>query len=189
MEGKMSQGYASHLTLLAAAFTKTTGPVLELGAGLGSTLMLHGLCGATGRKLKTLESNKQWFNELRPEYQNDWHEFKYVDNFIYDNDKDYKKLIVNGTVINRNVDMQEYCEDWGLAFVDHGIISERRHSVEMLYHVPMVVVHDTCHPKLYHYDEAFKHYKHRFDLKLFGPHTSVLSNIIDVEDVFGGVGL
>ena len=164
----MSQGYASHLTLLAAAFTKSTGSVLELGTGLGSTLMLHGLCGATGRKLKSLESNKQWFNELRPEYQSDWHEFKCIDNF--------QKL-------------PEYSQDWGLAFVDHGIIEERALSVKALTHIPIVVVHDTCHPKLYKYDEAFEHYKYRFDLKLFGPHTTVLSNSIDVADMFGGMGL
>ena len=164
----MSEGYASHTTLLTAAFTVTTGSVLELGSGLGSTPMLHGLCGSSGRSLKSVESNQQWFRALAPEYRRDWHQFRCVENFI---------------------DLPEYREEWGLVFVDHGIIEERKHSIVAFRDAPMVVVHDTCHPRLYHYDEAFQEFKYQFDLKLFGPHTSVVSNSIDVDELFRGMDL
>ena len=167
----MSKGYASHLTLVSAAFQVTTGPVLELGTGLGSTLMLHGLCGATGRHLHSVESNRQWFDELSPEYTRDWHTFRLVEDFL---DLPEYKAGEYGT----NAD------PWGFAFVDHGFIDQRHVSIMALHQVPMIVVHDTCHPHLYHYDEAFRDFKYEYCLKLYGPHTSVVSNTIDVASIF-----
>jgi len=158
----MSEGFASHTTLLTAALTVTSGSVLELGAGLGSTPVLHGLCGSKHRDLTTIDSNKYWLGKLIL-YKRTWHTFKYVESFI---------------------DLPEYKRDWGLAFVDHGIIDQRLHSVISLVHVPMIVVHDTCYAQLYKYDEAFSHFKYRYDLKLFGPMTSVISNHIDVYKIF-----
>ncbi len=161
-------GYLSHTTLLSAAFNITTGPVLEVGMGLSSTLLLHGLCGSSNRSLCSIEADPVWYHALRREYTRRWHTIKKVDNFI---------------------DLDEYNEDWGLAFVDHGVIEERRHSIEALKNVPIVVVHDTCHPILYGYNEAFKHFIYQYDLKLFGPHTSALSNQMDVADIFKGFDL
>jgi len=159
----MSAGVGSHSTLLSAAFMITEGPVLELGTGLSSTPMLHGLCGSAKRRLHSVETSPQWFHELSPEYMREWHTFDLVENFL---------------------NLPEYQQDWGLAFVDHGVIEERHVSIMALKHVPMVVVHDTCHPRLYHYNEAFSHFKYRFDLALYGPMTSVVSDIIDVSSVF-----
>jgi len=164
----MSEGYASHSTLLTAAFQVTTGPVLELGTGLGSTPMLHGLCGSTKRLLHSVESNRPWFDELTPEYKRDWHTFRFTENFLH---------------------LPEYQKEWGLVFVDHGIINERHVSIMALSEVPMIVVHDTCHPRLYNYEEAFSHFKFRYDLSLYGPQTSVVSNTEDVETIFGGMDL
>ena len=125
----MNLGYFSHIPLPAAAITVTTGPVLELGAGLGSTPLLHGLCGGQGRKLVTLESDKDWLNQF-VKYGRPWHSFRFVNDFK---------------------DLPEYKENWGLAFVDHGIAEQRCISVEALAHIPILVVHDTCHANLYGY--------------------------------------
>ena len=52
-------GYLSHYPVLAAALAKTTGPVLELGMGWGSTPLLHAMC-AGQRDLSSFETDKNW---------------------------------------------------------------------------------------------------------------------------------
>lgn len=164
----MDTNYFSHVALLAAAFNRTTGPVIELGAGYGSTLMLHGLCGSTGRTLLTVESNKPWFGQFTPHYIKDWHEFVLVD--------DYRNL-------------PEYDREWGLAFVDHGIAEQRGESIRQLAHVPVIIAHDTNNPDLYGY-EVLNDFTYRYDWKARGKAlTSMVSNTVDVVAVFGGMGL
>ena len=57
-------GYASHFPVLAAALAKTTGPVLELGMGWGSTPMLHAMCAPKLRILNSLETDKNWYKQF-----------------------------------------------------------------------------------------------------------------------------
>lgn len=163
--------YYTHIPILSAVMTITRGSVLELGSGLGSTLMLHGLCGAMKRDLLTLESDEEWMEKFM-NYGRFWHKIKFVKDFI---------------------DLPEYKQEWGLAFVDHGNAGDlnmsliRGYSVEMLQDVPVLVVHDTCHPWLYNYDEPFKLFKYRWDWRLQYtnyPMTSVLSKTIDVAKIF-----
>ena len=58
-------GYISHFAVLAAALAKTTGPVLELGMGWGSTPMLHAICQAQNRWLMSVETNPEWVERFR----------------------------------------------------------------------------------------------------------------------------
>jgi len=159
--------YLSHLPILSAAFNVTSGPVLELGSGLGSTLLLHGLCGCTQRKLVTLESDEKWILRFL-HYGRMWHEIKFV--------KDY-------------LDLPEYKQEWGLVFVDHGMYEQRGYSILQLKHVPVIVVHDTCYPWLYNYMRAFQEYQYVWDWKVWGPQTSIISNIIDIRETFSRMGL
>jgi len=163
--------FLSHLPILTAAFTITSGPVLELGAGFGSTFALHGLCGATKRKLVTVENDKIWLSAFGY-YRREWHEFKHAESFL---------------------DLPEYRESWGLAFVDHGILGERGLALAELRDVPVVVAHDTCHESLNYTNDGvpqpLSSFKFRFDHKWQGPQTSVLSNTIDVYKMFKEMGL
>lgn len=158
----MSDGFSSHSTLLTAAFMVTTGAVLELGSGLGSTPLLHGLCGSNYRELITIESDKTWFDKLSP-YHRSWHKFRLVDSFV---------------------DLPEYKETWGLVFVDHGIPEQRGRSIESLLNVPMIVIHDTCYPQLYGYEYAFRKFKYKWVLSLYPPQTTVISNSLNVHKIF-----
>ena len=137
----MDEGYFSHISVLSAAVLKTAGPVLELGAGLGSTLLLHGLCGMLSRKLVTIDSNEDWLNKFI-NLRRSWHELKLVDTFI---------------------NLPEYSELWGLAFIDHGISEQRGHSLSALCNVPMIVCHDTCHYFLYNYAPGLSEFKFRWN--------------------------
>lgn len=155
------------MPLLTAAMSISSGPVLELGAGLGSTYLLHGLCGASGRKLVTVESDGDWLHRF-VKYGRPWHVLKKVDDFI---------------------DLPEYKEDWGLAFVDHGLYEQRSYSIRQLKHVPVVVVHDTCYPWLYDYIGPLGEYQYRWDWQVCGPQTTVISNTVDIRQLLGGMAL
>lgn len=169
--------YYSHMALLAAAVTITTGPVLELGAGFGSTLMLHGLCGSMGkRQLTTLESDENWLKVFM-NYGRSWHTIKYVPHFR---------------------ELPEYKQEWGLAFVDHGnagnlqMSLDRGPSVIALQDTPIIVVHDTCHPWLYGYEEALATFKYRWEWRVKNdgtPLTTVVSKTVNVAKIFGEMGL
>ncbi len=156
--------------------TITTGPVLELGAGFGSTLMLHGLCGSMERRLVTLESDLNWLREFL-HYGREWHTIKYVEHFL---------------------NLPEYTEQWGLAFIDHGnagniqMSLDRGPSAIALQDTPIIVMHDTCYPKLYQYDEAFTYFKYRWDWRVKSentPLTSIVSKTVDVAKIFARMGL
>lgn len=55
------QGHLSHYPILAAALARTTGPVLELGMGWGSSPMLHAMCRLMKRTLASYETNREWY--------------------------------------------------------------------------------------------------------------------------------
>lgn len=163
----MNAGYFSHMPLLAVAVLKTTGPVLELGAGLGSTLLLHGLCGSLDRSVTTLESDENWL-KLFSHLERPWHTFKRVSDFI---------------------NLPEYQENWGLVFVDHGVMEQRGESVRALQHASMIVAHDTCHFHLYDYEPILSEFKYRWDWTANMPQTTVVSNTLNVSEMFVGIGL
>ena len=165
----MGSNYASHVPLLSAAVTITSGPVLELGAGFGSTPMLHGLCGSMKRSLATIENDKQWLLKFL-NYGRVWHTLRYVDTFI---------------------DLPEYNQEWDLVFVDHGISEQRGISVRMLKNSQVIVVHDTCFSFLYNYEPVLSEFKYRWDWKIenrysqdYCPQTTAVSNSIDVAKEF-----
>ena len=158
--------YMSHTPVLSAACHMTSGDILELGAGFGSTPLLHGICAAQNRQIVTLDTTKGWIREFNA-LKTPWHTFKCVPNFLA---------------------LPEYGDDWGIAFVDHGIIEQRSRSIDRLKHVPMVVVHDTD-SDLYGYEEVLKQFKYRWDYRWAGSQTSVVSNSIDVSKAFSKFGL
>lgn len=157
----MNSRHFSHIPVLAAAVVRYGGPVLELGSGIGSTLMLHGLCGALKFELTTLESDKLWFDMVK-EFERKWHRISMVDTFM---------------------DLPEYSNRYTVAFVDHGIAEQRGHSVRSLKDSMVIVVHDTCHPHLYDY-KCLDDFKYRYDMSGIGPMTSVVSNYVDVAEQF-----
>lgn len=169
----MDESYFTHIPLLTAATLKTTGPVLELGAGLGSTLLLHGACAAQGRKLVTLDNDATWLGRFT-NFSRSWHRLSLVEDFI---------------------NLLEYKERWGLVLVDHGISEQRGTSVAALQaNADMILCHDTCHFFLYGYEPLLSSFKFRWNFKPHGmrgsdPMTSVVSQTINVAELFGELGL
>jgi len=69
--------YFTHQPFFIEILSNTTGDILELGCGDGSTLMIRELIKNTGRKLVTLESDLSWFNKYAY-LSDDTHKLYYV---------------------------------------------------------------------------------------------------------------
>jgi hypothetical protein len=150
--------YQTHQPLLVACMGLTQGPVLELGCGNGSTLLLHSMCGVAGRSLTTFESNEKWikgFETLRRE----WHAIRLVDKWL---------------------GLPEYYMSWGLVLVDHSIASQRGRTIDEL-KADIIVAHDSHRERNCRYTVRFEKYKYRYDYKRLKPWTTAISNKIDLN--------
>ena len=153
--------YASHIAVLAAVIQGTEGPVLECGAGVYSTPLLHALCAARARELVTIETNATWAKEL--------------------------SSFFIGT--HRLVSPQKLADEpmlrraWDVAFVDNGQF-EREPCIRALANVArFIVVHDTEHPELYGYEPLLSQFKHRIVIvsRPWKVTTSVVSNLAAID--------
>jgi hypothetical protein len=111
--------WGSHLTPLLACVCASKGPVLEIGIGHFSTPLLHAVCENLGRRLVSVEDNKEWFEPFAK----------------------YNKG-------NHVVVLQDYDsiaeEEWGVVFIDNSPGGIRR-KTDFMRHIRIsdyVVVHD-----------------------------------------------
>lgn len=151
--------YSSHLPVLCRCFAETTGNVLELGTGFYSTPILHQLCIAQKRLLVSTDSDANWlknFQNLITEKHLFYMVYNWADERLYDN-------------------------NYGMVFVDQYPDEARMISLEKTVNIPIVVLHDT-ESKFYTEKKQVlsQLYRFRYDYSLTSPHTSVLSNSIDV---------
>ena len=153
--------WASHLPILIKVFESSTGPVLELGMGVFSTPVLHMLCKSQDRLLVSYELNK-----------------KYVDS--------HNRFASPLHLINHVINWDDIKIEvpWGMVFVDHS--PDIRRGIEagrVANHSQFVVLHDSdpSNDPYYKYPDIYPLFKYRFDYKKFRPHTTVLSNSVDVS--------
>jgi hypothetical protein len=150
----LSKAFTTHIPLLIKTFQMTSGTVLEVGAGLYSTPLLHWLCTDAGRSMYTYEASKEYFDYAK-RYQSHCHTVRFVE--------DWKKF---------NLGKKHF----SMAFVDHdgdraGMALFLRDKVDY------IVMHDTEVGRIYGYDKIWKHFKYRYDWKLSEPYTTVVSNL------------
>ena len=67
----------SHMAPLAWALNQTSGPILECGAGMYSTPLLHALCWPS-RPLVTLETHPQWYAAVAG-FANEYHTIRKIE--------------------------------------------------------------------------------------------------------------
>src|SRR3990172_1807611 len=77
---KFSVRYGSHLPLLMRVMEITTGPVLELGAGIFSTPVLHWLCTRDHRQLVSMDNDPRFF-KWAGGFANQYHKLELVDDW------------------------------------------------------------------------------------------------------------
>jgi len=154
--------YSTLVPVLAACAAATSGPVLELGAGWYSTPLLASLC--RGRKVLSLESDMQTMQALQP--------------------------VVSDTVQLRFVVDWAEAESidkpgWGLAVIDHKPPARRRIDLERLRdNAAVIVIHDSSEP-MYQLEDVLKTFQFRRDYTKLQPHTTVVSNTVDLDELLG----
>jgi hypothetical protein len=150
-------GWASHLPVLIRALELTDGPVLELGAGMFSTPLLHALC--QNRYLRTLESDSR-FSDMFKKFRTPNHDILLVEDWS-------------------DVDLDE---EWSVALVDQKPAEARAPSIKQLTNVDYVVIHDSNDPE-YDYESIYPLFAYRFTHQYL-QHTTVLSNKHDVNKLY-----
>lgn len=156
-------GFSTHQPVLYEAVKRTTGAVIEIGAGYGSTPMLHELCKKDKRRLLTLDDEEEWLDQFS-EYQTPWHVFIHV--------SDWEAILADERVT---------AGPYSVAFVDGG---PRGVAIKAFKDkVKFMVMHDaqwlpeqfSCgktvrefkgveDPGLRTYDDSFKYYKEFYPL-------------------------
>ena len=151
--------YSTHQPMLIKTVQRSKGPVLELGAGLFSTPLLHWLC--LGRKLVTYEHDVDYYNFAK-KFRSRNHRIYFVDDW---DDADIERA-------------------WGVALVDHAPAIRRKDDIARLaHHAYSIVIHDTQGRanKHYHYNEIFPLFKYQKGYPKLLPQTMILSNFTDVS--------
>jgi hypothetical protein len=154
----------SHLPLLWHALENTTGDVIELGVGDGSTKKLHDYCQEKGRKLYSYDSNLDWFRK-----------FEHLRN------GDHHLECVHG---NWEVMLEKHRQHVGLLFSDEAPGEYRKFNISMFCNLADVVV---AHDAELSSDGGYKYslvkplFKHHFMHEFPGASTAAMSNFIDVS--------
>ena len=150
--------FSTHQPVLEHAVRNSTGPVLEIGCGYGSTELLHNLC--KDRILITIETNKEWY-ELFKHFASSNHILLCADSYDA-----FDSLI-------------RY-SGWSVVFIDHAPGERRNIEIEKAVNAQFVVIHDT-HDPAYEYEKTLPLYKFQYRYEKLIPWTSVVSNINDLE--------
>lgn len=162
----MSNPYSTHQNMLRKCIEATTGPVLELGVGEGSTPLIHELCAMKGRQVVSYDTDSVFFEMYRDRYQSALHEFNYIHHDDWD----------SAVIVRPD-------KPWSVVLVDHR--PARRRQVEAGRVATMaeyVVCHDTEpeNDRFYRWNRAFAKFRHRYDDTSQMPQTTVLSNFNDL---------
>ncbi len=144
---------SSHLPVLLKAINETKGDICELGAGFYSTPFFHWLC--RNREVVSYENNPDYFHFAK-RFQTKNHRIRPMDEVDFD-------------------------RHWSIVFIDHE--AERRGADAIKFtNADLVILHDS-EPEdneTYGYTQVWPHFKYRRDFIENRPHTTVLSNTIDV---------
>jgi hypothetical protein len=120
--------WATHLPLLMACVSVTSGPVLEVGAGRCSTPVLHAVCRAQQRRLVTVEGDPWCFDHLQRHYADQGHEFR----------RGYECL------------PELAGQAWAVVFSDESPGSRRAETVRLFLDVAdFIVIHDIQSPEIF----------------------------------------
>ncbi|MFH1184717.1 MAG: hypothetical protein V1755_06715 [Chloroflexota bacterium] len=157
---------ATHLGVLLACLRATDGPILELGAGLFSTPLIHAF-SRKNRYARTNEQNKEWAERLSALYRGtaDDHDHEIIWT------PDYAAADITD-------------KPWSVALVDHATHSRAPDLARLKGHAELIVFHDS-EVELWKPDlDAFTY---RFTCKVL-PHTSVVSDTQSLDWLSTAVG-
>jgi hypothetical protein len=161
------------MPILARVVELTDGPIIELGMGMYSTPLLDLMCAEKKRELISFDNDPEWFDENK-KWASDYHMVYFVED--WDADKNLKSIL------------EDYPDDLhpliAVALVDHKPAKRRNHEIKRLAkRCKFVLIHDSEPEsnRYFKYTWIYKYFKYRFDYTKTRPHTTVLSNFVDVK--------
>ncbi len=161
---RVSVNYGTHLPALIRTLSLTNGDVLELGTGVFSTPFLHYWCLLNKRKLVSYDNSAEW-NGWVDYYKGPYHEINYVDDW----------------------DKADIERPWDVVLVDHSPDFRRKVDIKRLAnYAKYIVIHDTnkTYYHTYSYHEIYPLFKYRKIWKEDNRRTDVLSNLVDLENLW-----
>lgn len=164
LDKRLSPRYGSHLSVLLRAISLTKGDVLELGMGLYSTPVLHHICVSGKRHLTSYETNEEYV--------------KWAKDYGYE--CKYHNIFLVGSY-----DAADIEKPWDVVLIDHDPSSRRRTEIRRLANLAKyIVIHDSNGrgESHYHYHDIFPLFKYQFNWSQEEPHTTVLSNLVDLKN-------
>lgn len=177
-------GHGTHIPVLAAlAAAAPPGDILELGAGMFSSMVFDEVARATGRRVWTLEEHASWrdcFEDLFSEM----HTFVHVpawDKWQMEVEKARKESwVIEMKGLKTSSTMMEQ-HKWAIAFVDHAPGPGRAEAVQYLADKAVfVIAHDTYNQFFTGLDESFEAFKYVSDYLPICPPTTIGSNFAPV---------
>ena len=160
---KLSFRYGSHLPVLLKAVLKTQGDILELGAGIFSTPMLHAFSMAQNRNVVTYENFNRWYRWFSI-YEGKRHKVHFINK--------WEDAVVE--------------KPWDVVLVDQTPDEDRIKTIARLAdYAKYIVVHDANEgsntEKTYHFSKIYHLFKYRYHYRDVEPNVMVLSNFVDLE--------
>jgi hypothetical protein len=153
--------YGSHKLVLLAASILTAehgGPVIEMGCGHHSTVLLHQILVLEQKRyLLTTDTDREWLSKFEVNMSSPIHQFRHIQ--------------LTSEWDNVGIDRPR----WSIVFVDHKPAERRVVDIIRLINVSdIVIVHDTGVP-LYGYERGLSQYPYRYRYNHILPPTDVLS--------------
>lgn len=156
------QNWNNHLYLLWTALEATTGEVVEMGMGHGSTQQLHDYCLDRGRPLFSYESDQEWADKFMPLVDGGAHSLKVL--------RDWDE--VHATHPSPDV-----------VLIDHAPGERRKTDIALFAHSAKIIVcHDTepAADHGYQMRAELDKFKYLSEYQSPGAWSTVVSNFIDV---------
>ena len=157
---RLVKRWSTHMPMLIKTIQLTHGPVLELGAGVFSTPLIHWLCAESRRYVVTYESDPQFFGFSR-QFRSKSHKIKFIEDW---------------TELNEP-------RMWSVVFIDHVTEHRARAALQFKDNAMFVILHDSEPERenTYHYSTVYPHYKYRYDWTFNYIWTTVVSNFDDLQ--------
>jgi hypothetical protein len=169
-------GFYTHQQALVAAVMRSSSnePVLELGVGEFSTPILHEICAAQGRYLRTLTEDPEWYNRYKQFAVPGRHDIH-----LLSGGRTLTTWRQNAWALKPPAPDPRFNNDqiWEVVFVDQAPGNARVWSIEELRQDAVIfVVHDTEAYGHYGYGPCFEKFKHVKHYQRIKPYTTVLSD-------------
>lgn len=165
MKINFGKRYTTYIGTLVKVLQISKGDVVEMGAGVYSTPLLHWICKDMDRHLTSFENDKEYFNFAR-QYQSRLHRIRLVSNWD-------------------EVNTTRHC---GVVFIDH-MPSIRRgiDAIRFKDSADYIILHDT-EGGAYGYEMVWPYFKYKYTWKEAQGWVSVVSNFKDLSFLESGTG-